>query len=225
MRAIKLLFLVLWLAIFFQLLTNASIKEHLFELLKAHPYAAPLLLVVIQAVLASFALPCSPITVLAGLLWGVWVGLAYSLAATLVASMLTFLLGRYAFRRWLLERMQTGWRRQIIAMIDRFGWKASALAHANPVFPGSSLGYAFGASAISPAAFWLGALVGNLPLQVLMVTAGDLTRNIAEGGATTGVLILILLVAISLVFYRIAAPLILGVPEADREPGKTGLEN
>jgi len=223
MRAIKIVFLLLWLVLFVQLLTNGAIKEHLFAFLKSHPFAAPLLFVLIQAVLAALALPCSPVTVLAGLLWGVWVGLAYSLASSLVASILTFLLGRYVFRRWLLARMQSGWRRKIILMIDRFGWKASAIAHANPVLPGSSLGYGFGASSISLAAFGFGALAGNLPLQVLMVTAGDLTRNLAEGGASTGVLILIVLVALSFLLYRIAAPMVLDVPDpGNDDTGKPG---
>ena len=55
-----------------------------------------------------------------------------------------------------------------------------------------------------------------------MVKAGDLTRDLAEGGATTGALILILLVGLSLLFYRIAAPLVLDVPDAPEENGRPG---
>lgn len=216
-KAAKAAFFLVWLAIFIGILTDSAIKGELFEFLKNHKYAAPLLLIAIQAGLAALALPCSPVTVLAGLLWGVGIGLLYSILATLVASILTFLLGRYVFRDWLRGKMQEGWRQRVLVMIDRLGWKASALAHANPIFPGSSLGYCFGASSIPFPAFWIGALVGNLPLQILMVKVGDVARDIADGGASTGVVIVILLLVVSIVLYRVLAPMILDVRGPDEE--------
>lgn len=220
-KAAKTIFLLTWIFIFYQVLANPAFKEALFEFLKAHPYAAPVLLVAVQSLLAALLLPCSPLTVMAGLLWGVWAGLVYSTLATLAASLVTFLLGRYAVRGWLTRRMAGGWARQTLALIERFGWKASAVAHANPVFPGSSLGYAFGASAIPLPAFAVGALVGNLPLQLLMVKTGDLTRDLAEDGISAGVVMVLSLVVLAIVFYRIAAPLLLDAkpPQKNDERG------
>lgn len=117
---------------------------------------------------------------IAGLLWGMHLGLLYSVLATMSASIWTFSLGRILNRR--RPDIDTkNWIKKITHMIDRFGWKAAFLAHANPLFPSSSLGYFFGMSRLSFSAFVLGAFAGNLPLQFLMVGLGSFTADIMRG--------------------------------------------
>jgi uncharacterized membrane protein YdjX (TVP38/TMEM64 family) len=171
-KLIKIAFLGLWLILFYELLTNQAIKSHLMAYCSIHPYASALLLVALQILLASFALPCSPLSVTAGALWSWHLGFIFSLVATLGASIWTFVLGRFVFKNWFL-RKQSQLGLNISRLIEKYQWKASMVAHANPLFPGSSLGYAFGASVISFRKFLLGVILGTLPLQLIMITLGN----------------------------------------------------
>ena len=58
-------------------------------------------------------------------------------------------------------------------LIYKFGWKSSFIAHCNPLFPGSSLGYIFGASNITFFSFVIGASLGTIPLQIIGVVIGN----------------------------------------------------
>lgn len=167
----------LWLIAFSALLFHPDIRDHLHAFLLHYPGLAPLLLVVCQVVLASFVFPCSPLTVLAGLLWGFNAAIVYSVIATITGSLWTFALSRWILKKWVsLERvfpqMTPGVFQRINELITRYTWRASAIAHANPAFPGSSLGYAFGITDVSLISYAGGAVLGVLPLQVMLVGLG-----------------------------------------------------
>lgn len=200
------LFIVLWIGLFLEILLDTSLRSALETGLAHYPALAPLILVGLQIVLASFVLPCGPVTMLAGVLWGFWFGVLYSLGATVVASLWTFLLGRYVLREWLHRQAQRDWQRKVLELIDRYSWKASMLAHANPVFPGSSLGYVFGASNVSLGSFAVGALLGILPLQLMLVGLGHLTKNSLVEGVHVKGIISLAAICVLIVLYRRLAP-------------------
>lgn len=192
----KMLFLSIWLILFFELLTNQDIKNHLINYCSVHPYSSAFLLIFLQVILASFALPCSPLSVTAGALWSWHLGFLFSTTATLAASIWTFLLGRFVFKQWFLSKQyQFGFN--ISELIEKYQWKASMVAHANPLFPGSTLGYAFGASVIPFKSFLMGVALGTLPLQLIMITLGhklQITNLISIGNLLViGVCVILLL--------------------------------
>jgi uncharacterized membrane protein YdjX (TVP38/TMEM64 family) len=168
----KIVFLCVWLFLFLELITNQNIKNHLLNYCAIHPYSSALILIVLQMTLASFALPCSPLSVTAGTLWNWQLGFLFSTTATLAASIWTFFLGRHVLKNWFIgQQNQLGFN--ISQLIEKYDWKASMLAHANPLFPGSTLGYAFGASMIPFKSFLIGVALGTLPLQTIMITLGS----------------------------------------------------
>jgi uncharacterized membrane protein YdjX (TVP38/TMEM64 family) len=167
----------IWFGLFLEILLDAGLRSNLQDYLEKHPIGAPLTLVLAQIVLASFVLPCSPLSMLAGMLWGFSAGLLYSITATVISSLWTFLLGKYVIKPWLLERPTRAWQRTVIDLVNRHHWKASMLAHANPLLPGSSIGYAFGVSDVALLPFAFGALMGTLPLQLVMVAVGHISKH------------------------------------------------
>jgi len=172
------IFIVIWITLFSQVLFNEEIKEQIFYLLELHPILAPFIFIILQVLFAIFALPCSPLTLFAGILWGLGIGIIYSTIATLFASVSTFLLGRYVIRKRTKEQAMKDWHIKVLALIDKYKWKASLVAHINPLFPASPLGYAFGLSEISLFTFTYGAILGTLPLQLALVGAGDASNFI-----------------------------------------------
>jgi len=206
----KVIFTIVWITLFLGLLLDSWIRGHLFSLLASHPALALAILVLSQVVLATFVLPCSPLTALAGLLWGVELGIVYSTAATVIASLWTF----YFARRVLHGRFAHRFRShslcaRIVGLIDTHGWKASLVAHANPVFPGASLGYAFGLSGLGVRPFLLGAFVGTLPLQLMLVAFGHVLGRATLQEATVWVLLSLLALGAAWGFYRRVVPRLL----------------
>jgi uncharacterized membrane protein YdjX (TVP38/TMEM64 family) len=203
--AIKVVFVALWLFLFYESLLNINVREFLQVFCTQNPVLAPLVLILVQLVLASFALPCSPLAVLAGVLWGWELGLLYSMLATVIASNWTFFLGRYYLKRWAKESGGAGWWVTISGLIERYKWKASMLAHANPMFPGSSLGYAFGASKISLNAFFFGVILGTFPLQIMIVFLGSAAVNI-QGNLSLNLILAFIGVVVIIALYKILIP-------------------
>lgn len=204
-----LVFGIVWASAFLELLFDPALREILFHFLSERPFWAPFVLVAAQMLFASLALPCSPLTVLAGLLWGFETGLLYSVFATLLGSIWTFVLGRHVLKRRLSMEGAPKWSRGVMRLIERYGWKASMIAHANPVFPGSTLGYAFGVSSVSMRSFASGALLGTLPLQILMVGVGHLVRSSLGNRPSMWILIWIAIIIFAILAYRKFAPVLL----------------
>lgn len=198
----SLAYLLIWGTLFYELLLNPSIREGLTVFLQQHPLLAPLILTVVQLALASFALPCSALTVLAGALWGVWYGVLFSTLATIVASMWTFLLGRAILTRFVSKRVDHTWYLKVQELINRYHWKAAMVAHANPIFPGSSLGYIFGLSEVNFKSFVIGAILGTLPLQIVLVGIGHLTVKALVGNLSLWVVCLLSLLVFVVAFYK-----------------------
>lgn len=171
-------FIIIWLILFSQILFNEEIKKQVFHLLDLHPVIAPFIFITLQILFAIFALPCSPLTIFAGVLWGLGTGILYSTLATLFASVSTFLLGRYIISKKIKGKPLNGWYLKVLELIDKHKWKASLVAHINPLFPASPLGYAFGLSKIPLTTFTYGAILGTLPLQLILVGFGDITNVI-----------------------------------------------
>lgn len=200
---LKLFFFLLgWACLLFEVLFNTSFREEVSYFLTAHPVLAPFLLVAIQIVFASFGLPCSALTVMAGALWGVIYGVAYSTIATILSSVWTFSLGRYLLSRWVEKKVEHGWYLKIQQLIDKYHWKAAAFAHANPVFPGSSLGYIFGLSQIGFKAFLSGVLLGTLPLQIILVGVGHLSVKSVTSNFNFWVVLLLAIALLTATFYK-----------------------
>ncbi|MFQ6334523.1 TVP38/TMEM64 family protein [Methylophilus sp. 3sh_L] len=205
------IFAAIWLALFCELIFDAELKQSLHTYLELHPVMAPILLILLQLTFTIFVLPCSTLTILAGILWGVKLGIIYSTLATLMSSSLTFFLGRYSFLNTKIINSYSShqWGAKINQLLSRFNLWASALAHVNPLFPGSSLGYIFGTTNISYGAFILGAAIGTMPLQLMMVLIGDLSIKAFLNTAKIQSLAIIALLVAILGIYLIILPKIL----------------
>ncbi|UPT75631.1 MAG: TVP38/TMEM64 family protein [Elusimicrobiota bacterium] len=102
-------------------------------------------------VLACVAfLPISPLTLGAGVLFGVWKGFALVWCGATLGSCASFLLGRYLLREWVEKRAER-WPLfgAIRRAVTRQGWKVVFLTRLAPVFPFTFLNYGYGLTRIS----------------------------------------------------------------------------
>lgn len=174
--------------------------QRLEDLLGLRPVLAPVIFVLLHCVAAAAFIPCSPFTIVAGVLWGpVW-GLLISVLAAWLASCLTFLVGRYALGSEWRSRLARSSPGQALARLTVFGWRGVAFAQLNPVLPASTLGYLFGLSQLPLPTYAWSALVFMLPLQVALVGLGGSLRDIALADKTPVVVLVVAAVAMAVYF-------------------------
>lgn len=196
------IFLLIWGLLFYEILFEPVVYDTFFYFLKHQPLLAPFALIFMQVMLSSLMLPCSPLTVFAGILWGFKVGIVYSTLGTVLSSMWSFLLGRHLLRNWFYNKTSLNLILKMQRIIKNYSWKASAIAHMNPIFPGASIGYFFGTSNITLFSFSIGAIVGTFPLQLIMVGFGHLTYGALSQHLDIRLLFCLLFIVIIFIVYR-----------------------
>src|SRR5262245_10962626 len=113
---------------------------------------APVLYGLFYAVAVVALVPASPLTILAGALFGPVVGVVVVSLASTTGAALAFLVARYLARNAVARRVQKDPR---YAAIDRAigeeGWKIVALLRLSPAVPFNLQNYLYGLTAIG---FW-----------------------------------------------------------------------
>ena len=106
-------------------------------------WLAPLVFVLVYAVSAVFLMPGLLLTFAGGVLFGPVYGSVYNLTGATLGATLAFLTARYIAHDWVTEH--TGKRAgQLIAGVEREGWRFVALTRLVPVLPFNLLNYALG---------------------------------------------------------------------------------
>jgi uncharacterized membrane protein YdjX (TVP38/TMEM64 family) len=129
------------------------------------------------------AIPASPLTVIAGVLFGSVAGvIAVSIAATLGAS-LAFLVGRY-FARGATERSLSNNRRfkRLYDLTESHGAIIVAITRLVPLFPFNLLNYGFGLTRVRFGTYVFWSWLCMLPGTILYVVGADaVSRAFARG--------------------------------------------
>ncbi len=134
---------------------------------------APVLFVLLQAVVTITPLPRTVFTVAAGVLFGAMWGLVLTITGTALAA-----LAAYGLVRWVGEpliarhahRAGFAWVR---ARLDRRGLLAMVSLRLLPMVPFSVLNYAAGAAGVRLTPYLVGTVLGVLPGTVAIVVLGD----------------------------------------------------
>lgn len=127
--------------------------------------AAPVAGAVVSALLLVALVPRTPISLACGLLFGVWVGAACALVATMIAAAVTFAAGRALGTEWVARRAGKRWA-GMQTWLEREGTLAVAAVRALPLGPYGLGGYAYGASGVRVRHFALGSLIAGAPSAI-----------------------------------------------------------
>lgn len=148
---------------------------------QAHPRIAWAGFILAYILAALFMVPGSILTLAAGVLFGVGLGVALvSLAATLGACC-AFLVGRFLARDWVESRLEAMPRfRALDRAVARRGWLIVLLARLSVVIPYNLLNYALGLTNVRFGAYLFGTLVGMLPAIFLYVYLGSVAGSLAS---------------------------------------------
>jgi uncharacterized membrane protein YdjX (TVP38/TMEM64 family) len=143
----------------------------------------PVVFVAGYGLAAVFLLPCFLLTLAAGALWGVVLGVLYVMLGVTLGSTLAFFVGRHLVRGLVQTYVD---RHPRLAAIDRAveteGLRLVFLLRLSPVVPFILLNYVLGISRIRFRDY-LGGIVGMTPTVVLYVYAGRVAGDLASLGS------------------------------------------
>jgi len=129
-------------------------------------------------------LPGSVLTLGAGFLFGVPVGLLSAWTGATIGACVAFLVGRTQARDWVARKVS---RNPKFAAVDeavgREGFKIVLLLRLSPVFPFNFLNYALGLTKVSFWQYALASLIGMLPGGLMYVYFGSAARSLADVAA------------------------------------------
>lgn len=132
----------------------------------------------------------TPLTLAAGVIWGLWGVLIVSPASVIGAS-IAFLLGRGALRNSVRERVSKNKRFAAIEKaVGDEGFKIVGLLRLSPVFPFTALNYGLGLTSVKFRDYVLASFLGMLPGTLMYVYFGVLAGNLTavfQGPPTTDV--------------------------------------
>jgi uncharacterized membrane protein YdjX (TVP38/TMEM64 family) len=134
----------------------------------------PVAYVLVYAVLVAAAVPASPLTVLAGAMFGSAVGVVVASVGSTLGAVLGMLAARYLLRGVLTRRLAANARfQQLNRLFDSQGAIIVAVTRLIPLFPFAALNYAFGLTNVrlSTYAFW--SWLCMLPMTVIVVVGAD----------------------------------------------------
>jgi uncharacterized membrane protein YdjX (TVP38/TMEM64 family) len=144
--------------------------------------AGALLFVPLYALWVTLLLPGVWASMLAGALYGTWLGSGLVFVGACLGAVVVFLLGRSWLRGWALQRLECFPKLQAVERaVSKEGLKLVLLTRLSPAFPFSLLNLAYGLSEVSLRDYSLG-LIGILPGTVLFCGLGALAGDVARFG-------------------------------------------
>jgi len=144
--------------------------------------AGALLFILLYAIWVTLLLPGIWASMLAGALYGPWLGSLIVFAGASLGAEAAFLLGRNWLRSWAQQRLSRFPKLLAIEKaVSREGFRLVLLTRLSPVFPFSLLNLAYGLSEVSLRDYNFG-LIGIIPGTILFCALGALAGSAARFG-------------------------------------------
>jgi uncharacterized membrane protein YdjX (TVP38/TMEM64 family) len=138
-----------------------------------HPVLSVAVFMLIYVGVTAFSLPvATALTVMAGVLFGRWLGTLWVNLAATTGATLACLAARYLLRDWVQERLKGGRLDALNQGIARDGFNYLLFLRLLPVFPFFLVNLGAGLTLLPLRHFIIGTMVGTLPGTFLYVNAG-----------------------------------------------------
>ena len=148
-----------------------------------HSPLGAVLFIPLYALWVTLLLPGVWASMLAGVIYGTWLGSALVFVGASLGAVLVFLLGRTWLREWAQQRLLRWPKLQAVERaVSNEGLKLVLRTRLSPAFPFSLLNLAYGLSAVSLRDYSIG-LIGILPGTVLFCGLGALAGDVAQFGS------------------------------------------
>jgi len=167
------------------MLPLAAGVERALAFAEQHREVAAALFVAAYVLAAVLVLPGAILTVAAGLLFGLPLGVALTSAAATLGASAAFAVGRFAARDWVAQRVAARPRfHALVAVAGSRGFLFVLLARLSPLIPYNLLNYALSVTSVRFRDYLLATWIGMLPAIVLYVYTGSIAKSLADPAST-----------------------------------------
>jgi uncharacterized membrane protein YdjX (TVP38/TMEM64 family) len=136
----------------------------------------------VYAVCVTLFVPASILTLGAGAIYGLWIGVGVVLVGATLGATISFLLARTLLRERIEHMTQGNARfRALDRAIAKEGAKIVFLVRLAPVFPFTYINYAFGLTGVATTPYVTASLVGMTPATFAYVYIGYAAAHAASG--------------------------------------------
>jgi uncharacterized membrane protein YdjX (TVP38/TMEM64 family) len=152
---------------------------------------APAVFVLGYALATTFGAPGTPLTILAAILFGPWLGVVTMIVASTLAAVIGFCLSRFVARSR-LERLlaHRPAYEKLQGMVAASPVTAISFARLMPAFPFTFVNYALGLSRVSFGRYLLASELAMVPMNVVWVfSAGTVYRMVVRGETPWAILL------------------------------------
>jgi len=163
-------------------------------------WIAPLAFIAAYAIATVFFLPGLVFTLAGGALFGPVYGTLYNLCGATLGATLAFFMARYLARDW-VERRAGVRLQQLIAGVEREGWRFVAFVRLVPLFPFNLLNYALGLTRIRLSHYIVTTFIFMAPAGAAYTYLGYAGRELAGAGEDVVRKALLALAAIATVAF------------------------
>jgi len=140
------------------------------------------LFIPLYAIWVTFLLPGVWASMLAGALYGTWLGSFIVFLGACLGAEVSFLLGRTLLRNWVVRRMSEFPKLQAVQKaVSQEGLNLVLLTRLSPAFPFSLLNFVYGLSDVSFRDYTIG-LLGIIPGTILFCGLGAIAGDLARFG-------------------------------------------
>ncbi len=172
---------VVVLAVRFTGVTQYLEQETLRQWIQSYGTLAPLIYMLVYAVAPSLLLPGLPLTIAAGILFGPFWGVVYTIASATLGAGIAFLVARYFARDWVENQLRSPRWRRLDRAAEEQGWKVVAFTRLIPLFPFNLLNYAFGLTRIKFLPYLVATFFGMLPACIAFIVFSSSLLDLLKG--------------------------------------------
>lgn len=152
------MFLVILLAffivsIFYIAATSGISLENAQQIIKDFKFLAPVVFIVLYSIAPVFFIPITPLSVTAGILFGLWYGTFLTTIGASIGACIAFLVSRYLMKEW-VDHKSPARVMLVQEKVQKEGWKFIAISRVTPIFPFNVQNYVFGLTNISFKTFY-----------------------------------------------------------------------
>ena len=169
----------------------------------------PIIYLLVWAIVPTLFLPCLPITLAGGVLFGpVW-GVVYTAIGATIGASLAFLVARYLARDWVAAKISGSKLTHLDEKVAQHGWKIVAFTRLIPVLPFFVLNYAFGLTRIPFLPYAIATFFAMLPWTIAFILVSSNLLALLRGQVSIWLIIGGILVAVvsllPLIFKKVKA--------------------
>ncbi|MFO7749102.1 MAG: VTT domain-containing protein [Desulfobacteraceae bacterium] len=161
---------------------------------------APLAFMLLYSLAPTLFMPGLPLTIAAGIIFGPFWGVVYSITGATAGASLAFLISRYVARDWITAKLSGPRWQKLDQSVENNGWKIVAFTRLVPLFPFNLLNYAFGLTPIKFLPYAGTSFICMLPACVAFIVFSSSFIDLLKGNISpTFIIGILLIVLVSLI--------------------------